>query len=134
MKNIFTMGRIILWLSGVVILGLFFWWWRIEIAQARDADRLSDMKYVYAGMVELYGKTHSYTAAAEGCAKVGDPVSQCSLKEYLDKIDTITDPGTGQYVVTKVPSDAAYEITFTLERTYGEYNAGKHTLTQDGIQ
>lgn len=134
MKNIFTVGRIILWLSGVVIIGLLFWWWRIEIAQARDANRLSDMKYIYAGMVELYGKTHSYSTAAEGCSKEGDLVHQCALKDYLDKIDTITDPGAGQYVVTKAPNAEGYEITFTLERAYGEYKAGKHTLTQDGIQ
>lgn len=134
MKNIFTMGRVILWHSGVVILGMFFWWWRIEIAQARDADRFSDMRYIAAGMAELYGKTHSYEDAAQGCSKVGDLVSQCSLKSYLDKIDTITDPGSGQYLVTKVPDDAGYEMSFTLERGYGEYKAGKHTLTQDGIQ
>ncbi len=106
-----------------------------EKAKTRDAKRLSDITRIQAAFEFLYNQTASYTAAAQdGCDQAGMLASQCNLSAYIPAIRQFRDPGKYQYVVTTVPGDDAYAVTFQLEKEYYNLTAGQHVLTQDGIQ
>lgn len=106
-----------------------------EKAKTRDAKRLSDISRIQAAFEMLYNNTASYQPAADGgCNEVGSLASQCNLKQYIPGIAQFLDPGKYEYRVNVVPSPETYEITFTLEKTYQNLKAGKHTLSPAGIQ
>lgn len=107
----------------------------IEKSKARDAKRLSDITRIQAAFEFLYNDTASYgQAATDGCSQAGMLVSQCNLKEYLPTINKFSDPGKYSYVVSQTPSDAGYQITFTLEKDYDSFRAGNHILGPAGIK
>ena len=106
-----------------------------EKAKARDAKRLSDITRIQAAFEFLYNDTASYEAAAQnGCSQPGMLVSQCNLSAYLPNIKQFRDPGKYKYIVSQVPTEESYEITFTLEKDYDSLRAGRHTLSPQGIQ
>jgi type II secretory pathway pseudopilin PulG len=105
-----------------------------ERAQVRDAHRLADMTRIAAAFDVLHNETNSYLTAALGCNEVGQLVSQCKLSTYLEDITQVLDPGSSDYLVTSVPNDQSYEITFSLERGYNSLSAGQHTLSELGIR
>jgi len=106
-----------------------------EKAKTRDARRLSDMARIQAAFEFLYNDTASYEGAANnGCDAKGSLVSQCNLKAYLPSIASFKDPGKYRYVVSTVPSDESYAVSFTIEKSYGTLNAGTHVLTPQGIK
>jgi len=106
-----------------------------EKAKTRDARRLSDMARIQAAFEFLFNDTASYAGAAkDGCDAKGDLASQCNLKTYLSSIASFKDPGKYRYSMSTVPSDEAYAVSFTLEKSYGTLNAGTHVLTPQGIK
>lgn len=105
-----------------------------ERAHTRDAQRLSDMTRVASGFALLYAQKASYADAAAGCANVGDAASKCALTNILPGLDAVKDPGRFSYTVSKVPDRDNFGIRFRLERRYGNFAAGLHTLTKNGIQ
>lgn len=105
-----------------------------ERAQVRDARRISDMVRVAAAFDIMFAESNSYAGAAIGCGQVAVLVSTCKLQTYVSDITTLLDPGKNQYVVTGVPDNDSYEVTFVLERGYGTLTAGKHTVSELGIQ
>lgn len=131
----FTIIQLIIWAVVIsVVVGGFFYLLNSERSKTRDAKRMSDMTRVQAAFELLYSTTASYSAAAEGCNTEGAIVSMCGLSGQLPDITIIRDPGKYQYAVTKVPDDEGYTITFQLERSYGNLQAGAHTVTQSGIR
>ncbi|MFH1207288.1 MAG: hypothetical protein V1668_01640 [Patescibacteria group bacterium] len=106
-----------------------------EKAKSRDAKRMSDMARIQAAFELNFADTSSYAAAAQiGCDKAGMLVSQCSLQAYIPTIGQMKDPGEYQYQVVSVPTNDGYGISFTLEKSYENFPAGRHLLTQDGIK
>lgn len=105
-----------------------------ERAKTRDAVRMADMARLSAAFFELYATEGSYSSAATGCSAVGAPVSTCSLGRFLPDIATFKDPKGSAYVVAGVPGAASYVITFSLEKSYGVFAAGPHSLTPAGIE
>lgn len=103
-------------------------------ALARDAVRIADMARLEAAFATLSFETSSYAAAAAGCGQAGSLAHACSLAKYLPSIAGLKDPGSGQYLVTKVPDDSTFAVTFTLERGFGAYAKGAHTLSPEGIR
>lgn len=119
---------------GVVVGGGFFLF-NQERAKTRDARRMSDMARLQAGFEMLYNERASYSdAALSGCAAAGALVNTCNLSSYISGIAQITDPGGDNYTVTVVPSETTYQVSFTLEKKYGNFVAGKHTLSPEGIK
>jgi hypothetical protein len=105
-----------------------------ERAKARDAQRVSDMARLQVGFTLLYSRTASYAGAAIGCNVLGAPVRACALTQDMADIIQLRDPRGGDYLVTKVPDQTSYEVTFTLERGTTTLVKGKHILTQNGVR
>lgn len=103
-------------------------------AQTRDAIRIADMARLEAAFALLSFETSSYAQAAQGCAQAGSLVSTCSLARYLPTVGNIKDPGKHTYVISTVPDDSTFGVTFTLERGIAEYAKGSHTLSPQGIR
>ena len=124
---------IVIVIFGAVI-GVMFLLLNNEKAKTRDAKRLSDISRLQAAFELLYNDTASYEQAAQsGCNQINVLVSQCNLTNYIPSINQFKDPSQHQYVVSKVPSEDGYEITFYLEKDYYGLKAGKHTLSPLGI-
>lgn len=106
-----------------------------EKAKTRDARRLADMARTQAAFELLYNATASYaTASQDGCSQVGALLSQCNLSEYIPTIAQFSDPGKYSYQISQVPSAEGYEVTFSLEKQYGNLKSGKHTVSPAGIK
>lgn len=121
-------------LIASVVVGGFFYLLNAEHAKTRDAKRLADMSRVQAAFELLYAQQASYVSASSGCDTIGDPVSDCALQDILPGIGTFTDPGSAAYIVSYIPDDQKYEVTFELERSYGDLTAGLHTISPEGLQ
>ena len=126
-------------LIGILIFGIIigggFVLINQEKAKTRDAKRISDITRLQAAFEFLFNETNSYEGAAEnGCSKLNDSASLCNLQKYLPSISDFRDPSGGNYTIITVPTEDNYEITFHLERSYGEFRAGKHTLSPSGIK
>lgn len=106
----------------------------MERARTRDAQRLGDMTRIASGFALLYAQKASYVDAANGCSKVGDNAATCTLNQVVPGLSDIKDPGRFSYTVSKVPDREDFGIRFRLERRYGSFAAGVHTLTKNGIQ
>lgn len=116
------------------ILGGFFLLLNNERSKTRDAKRIADIVRIQAAFEFLYNETASYElAAAGGCDKEGTLVSQCNLSKYISTIASIQDPGEYNYIVSTVPSEDDYGITFTLENAYDSFQAGQHVVSANGI-
>jgi hypothetical protein len=105
-----------------------------ERAKARDAQRVSDMARLQVGFALMYNRTASYAGAAKGCSAVKAPVRTCMLAQDMSDISKLKDPRGGDYLVTKIPDQTSYEISFTLERGTSTLAKGKHVLTQNGVK
>lgn len=116
------------------ILGGGFLLLNNERSKTRDAKRIADIVRVQAAFEFLFNDTASYElAAVGGCETAGDLVSQCNLSKYFSNINTLKDPGGFSYIVSSVPTEDDYQITFTLENSYDSYLAGQHVLSPSGI-
>ncbi len=125
---------IIVIVFGIVIGGCFYLIGE-ERAKTRDAKRLSDISRIQAAFEILYNDTASYELAANGgCNQEGSPVSSCNLSAYLPTIADFKDPGSSRYLITEVPSETAFGVSFQLEKEYGTLIEGKHKLTPAGIK
>ncbi len=106
-----------------------------ERSKTRDAKRMADMARIQAAFEFLYNDTASYELAATGgCDTAGVSVNKCNLSKYLPTIANIADPGKFHYVVSEVPTEENYTVTFTLENSYDTYQAGQHQLSAAGIK
>lgn len=126
------------WILFGLIIATIIGLWIVERgrlqAMVRDSARLRDMHTLQAGFETLFRESFSYSQAAEsGCSQVRDAVSKCRLESVLPNIASIRDPGGSAYIVTQAPNEQNYEITFTLERAYGDLPAGRHTLDSNGL-
>jgi hypothetical protein len=118
-----------------VVIGGGFILLNSEKANTRDAKRLSDVARLQAAFELLYNATASYAGASQGgCDHIGALVSQCNLSSYIPAIAQFKDPGKYSYKISQVPSDEGYQVTFYLEKQYGDLKSGKHTLSPTGIQ
>ena len=135
--------RIILYASGAVLFIVVIVLWNTastrEAMIQRDVQRIYDMREVQRALEALHDDYYSYidatgTEEATGCNIEGQLVSECNLSKYLPTIRQIIDPSSFGYIVTQVPQESSYEITFTLERNYGDLASGAHTLSPLGIQ
>ncbi len=132
----FTLVQLLLviFVLGVLLAGSFLLL-NNERAHTRDAKRMADMARLQAAFELLYHATASYgQAATDGCNTIGMAVNSCNLSVYLPAIKSFRDPSSGSYIVSQVPSDSGYQITFSLEKSYDSFRAGPHTLSQNGIQ
>ena len=122
-------------LVGGIILALAVMLVRSNDAKMRDAKRLSDMSRSQIAFQMLFLETNSYKeAAVNGCSAAGSVISQCNLKKYFPAISRLRDPGKYQYLVSKVPDDRGYAITFILEKDHRDFKKGRHTLSEKGIR
>lgn len=118
-----------------IVVGAGFVLLNNEKAKTRDARRLSDMTRVQAAFELLFNSSASYAGAADnGCSQAGMLVSQCNLSAYIPTITQLRDPGKYSYKVSQVPADQSYEVAFYLEKQYGTFKAGKHTVSPAGIK
>lgn len=126
---------IIIVIAFSVVVGGCFYLIGEERAKTRDAKRLSDITRIQAAFEMLYNDTASYEqAAVGGCGKKGALVSTCNVSAYLPTIAEFKDPGSSRYLITEVPSETSFGVSFQLEKAYGTMIAGKHTLTPAGIK
>ena len=119
---------------AAVLVALFVWFFRRENAIVRDMARLEDIRAIQSGFERMIIQENSYEAAAVGCGTVGDVASACALEKYLPDVAARKDPGNFLYTVSTVPTKDSYEITFTLEHGNATLPAGKHTVSDNGIQ
>jgi len=125
---------IVVIIAGAIIGGGFLLL-NSERSKTRDAQRMADIVRVQASFEFLFNDTASYElAAVGGCDKVGNLVSQCNLSKYFPTINTLKDPGKFSYIVSTVPTEDDYQITFTLENSFDSYKSGTHVLSAVGIQ
>ncbi|MBI3963653.1 MAG: hypothetical protein HY341_01515 [Candidatus Kerfeldbacteria bacterium] len=129
-REILLLSIIIVVFAAATVIAL-----RLEHAKTRDTQRLSDMRVVQRAFERLWLETASFQgAAADGCSETGMAVSQCNLFAYEPAIAQLRDPGQYAYAVTQVPGSDTYEVSFTLEQSYGALASGRHTLTPRGIE
>lgn len=120
-------------LAGVMVL-LFL---RVgyEQARARDLRRVADALIIRQAFERMYLHDRSYSAAADhGCDKTGVSVRQCNLRAYYREINELVDPGKHDYVISQVPSETNYEVSFWLELDHRDIAKGLHKITTEGIQ
>jgi hypothetical protein len=134
-KGLSVVRLLVIVAIACVVIGGGFVLLNSEKVNSRDAKRLSDITRVQAAFELLYNETASYAGAANGgCDQVGQLVSKCNLSAYIPTIAQFKDPGKYSYKISQVPSDAGYEVTFYLEKQYGNLLAGKHTVSPLGIK
>ncbi|MFA5052310.1 MAG: hypothetical protein WC544_04625 [Patescibacteria group bacterium] len=134
-KGVSAVTIIVVVIIFCAVIGGAFLLLNDEKAKTRDAKRMSDMARLQAAFELLYNNSSSYAPAAQsGCDKVGMLASQCDLQTYIPTISQIKDPGKYQYQITGVPDDSSYAVTFHLEKSYDNFSAGKHVLSEDGIK
>jgi len=136
-KGISIVAVLIIVIIAGVIIGGAFMLLNQERTKVRDAKRLADITRIQAAFEFLYNDTASYILASQGgCDQAGTIVSQCNLANYLPGIRSVIDPvskGSSKYVISSVPNEESFEVTFFLEKSYGNFKAGKHILSPDGI-
>lgn len=112
--------------------------------RARDVKRLSDIKQVQTALELYYADAGAYPVEASAIT-LGDDTHDVLTEDGFEN-DTAA---TGTNVLMKVPKNAAspvttgydyvsadgstYTITFELESANGDYAAGNHTATPQGI-
>ncbi|MDP2684069.1 MAG: hypothetical protein Q8P20_03345 [bacterium] len=134
-KGVSLINILIIVIVVGIIIGGGFLLLNNERSKTRDAKRMSDIVRIQAAFEFLYNNTASYEfAAVGGCESVGNLVSQCNLSKYMPTIAAIKDPGKFSYIVSTVPTEDDYQITFTLENSYDSYAAGQHVVSPAGIQ
>lgn len=106
-----------------------------EQARARDIRRIADALIIRGAFERMYLHDRSYIAAADhGCDKAGVSIRQCNLRLYYREINELVDPGQQDYIVSQVPSETNYEVTFWLELDHSGLAKGRRTVTADGIR
>lgn len=129
-------GMVAVLLGAVVLLRQY------AAAQARDAQRVSDVQQVRAGLERYFHDHDRYPEAAEAVA-LGRGTARCldedGLGEACDDGGTAylspvpADPGDGSYVYS-APEGLTYQITFRLERSLANLAAGPHVADPEGIR
>jgi prepilin-type N-terminal cleavage/methylation domain-containing protein len=131
----FTLVELLVVLSIFIVVTLLYTLLLTnERARTRDARRMADMVRLETSFELLFNEKNSYAEAAVGCGEEGSPASNCSLTEYWPAIAQLEDPGSFEYLVTIVPEEKNYEVSFRLERDYDRLAAGRHTVSPEGIK
>lgn len=134
-SGISILAVILIVIGVAVVIGGGFLLLNQERAHTRDARRVSDMARVQAAFELMFNEQASYAGAAlNGCDQAGALVSTCNMSSYIPAIAQMVDPGKYSYVVSVVPTDETYQVTFTLEKDYGTFTAGTHTVSPSGIK
>ncbi len=119
----------------IVIGALWLWGIKHEEARARDMQRISDALIIHTAFEKMYQHDRSYAAASDhGCEEAGESIRRCKLRDYYRDINVLKDPGRTDYVVTVVPTEKNYEVTFWLEKNHAGLNKGSHTISPEGIK
>lgn len=133
----FTLTQLLITvLVAGAVIGGFFYLLNFERAKTRDAKRVADMTRVQSAFEYLYLTSASYRSAAEngGCSTVGAAVSTCIFPTPYADLSNVKDPAGLGYAVSKVPNDEGWEVTFQLERSYGDLTSGVHTVSPEGLK
>lgn len=96
------------------------------VAQARDADRVNDIRALRIALTSHYTDNDQYPETLDGLINGG----------YLATLPTNPEPGGKSYSYTPIGSDPfmAYDLCYTLESNAIEgIGAGDHCANQDGI-
>lgn len=98
---------------------------------ARDTRRITDIKQIMAGLV-LYHDDHTvYPSTLTSGQSLISPVDGTV---YLTVIPSNPSPGGKAYTYTSADKDSTYSLQFALEGSLGEYAAGDHIATPQGIK
>jgi len=115
----------------LVILGF---WIYFASAQARDYQRLADLRVWQNILASYYLQNGSYQIP--NCDQ-GETLSQCLItKVGKSTINNINDPinsGSYRYAVNNLSAED-YEIIFSLEAGIGGLSRGSYVLNKNGIQ
>jgi len=98
---------------------------------SRDFQRLSDMHVIRSSFERLYQDNGSYEV---GNCDDGALIHQCLLSDYDSNNVIRRDPGEFSYTIVTSPTVNTYGVSFTLEGSYRDLDAGEHLLTENGIQ
>ena len=113
---------------------------------SRDAKRLSDMKQLQTAMEMAYdASTGTKTYPTCAAASLVSACTAGSIATYMGGIANLNDPSSAtacttsstavcNYAFTTVGSATGYAVTFFLEGASGNMAAGRHTLTEAGMQ
>lgn len=116
------------------LLALFIFWIYWSSAQARDYQRLADLKIWQSILSSYYSENGSYLVP--NCT-IGKTLSGCLIKKVgRFTINNINDPlnyGNYRYVIEGL-SDSDYQISFFLEAGVGGLSRGVYILTKDGVK
>ncbi|MFA6526032.1 MAG: hypothetical protein WCT26_01285 [Candidatus Buchananbacteria bacterium] len=122
-----TRYKIIIYcLISAILLALLGFWIYFAKAQARDYQRLADLRVWQNILSDYYSQNGTYK------------IPNCDNRESLSVClgDNINDPknfGSYQYSVASL-SDTDYEINFSLEAGIGGLRPGQYIWTKNGVK
>lgn len=130
-----TRYKIIIYsLIGIIVSALLGFWLYFSTAQARDYQRLADLK-VWQGILSDY-YLHNGTYVIPNCDE-GKLLSRCLSKvvgrQTINNIDDPVNVSPYQYIVANL-SDVDYEINFALESGIGDLKPGSYLWTKNGVK
>lgn len=122
--------------------------------RGRDAKRVADIRTLRNAIETYFEQNGSYPPAPAQGVILGTPgaqtISDAGLTAlgaqkgivYLQSVPTNVEPGGVPYAYRSLNDDGSpclracehYEITFRLEGRTGEFEAGDHLLTDDGVK
>lgn len=123
-----TKYKIIIYsLAGLILLTVLGFWIYFAKAQARDYDRLADLKIWQDILSEYYANNGTYIIP--NCI-AGELLSHCLAGH---NIDDPVNASPYQYSVASL-SAADYEINFSLEAGIGGLAPGQYLWTKEGVK
>lgn len=121
-------------LISVILVTLLSFWLYFSTAQARDYQRLADLRVWQNILSDYYAKYGTYIIS--NC-EPGQVISQCfkgdNLKSAINDINDPINSTPYQYTVASL-SDIDYEISFTLEAGLGGLKPGQYIWTKNGVK
>lgn len=108
--------------------------------EARDQNRLSDLKQIQTSLEIYFTENNQYPVAEEGIVLGGNQAKCLDSEEGLtnsgcgDALSNIpSDPGENRYIYTSQNGDT-YQIQARLEGETGGFGPGSIAVTPSGIQ
>lgn len=121
-------------LISVILLALLGFWLYFSTAQARDYQRLADLRVWQNIMNDYYAKYGTY--AIPNC-EPGEMISQCfrgdNTRSATNNVNDPINTAPYQYTVASL-SDIDYEISFSLEAGIGGLKPGQYIWTKNGVK